>query len=108
QATLEELQQPTEKQSRNLRAIVDHIRPAVEGLLAGELRHDRDTLAQHAVRANVRVAAHALRQGSEVLERLIQTEGLLVVGAEYALETGIVDFFDGLPQSGLPRLGGSW
>ncbi len=93
-ATLNELQQPTENQSRNLRSIVDRIRPAVEPLLATELRHDPDALAQHAVRANILASASHLRHGSEILEQLIQTDGLLVVGAEYSLETGIVDFFD--------------
>jgi carbonic anhydrase len=99
QATLEELQQPTERQSRNLRSIVDRIRPSVEGLLDTDLKHDRDALARQAIRANVRLSANYLRQGSDVLERLIENDGLLVVGAEYSLETGIVDFFDGLPEA---------
>ena len=97
QATLEELQRPTENQSRNLRSIVDRIRPSVEGLLATELRHDKDALALQSIRANVRVSANHLRHGSDVLEQLIQKDGLLIVGAEYSLETGEVDFFDGLP-----------
>jgi carbonic anhydrase len=96
-ATLEELQQATEDQSRNLRSIVDRVRPSVEALLATELRHDPDALVRQAVRANIRVSANHLRHGSEVLEQLIQTNGLLVVGAEYSLETGLVDFFDGIP-----------
>src|SRR4051812_6961095 len=99
-ATLEELQQPTDNQSRNLRSIVDRIRPSVEALLATELRHDPDALVRHAVRANIRVSANQLRHGSEVLEQLIQKEGLLVVGAEYSLETGAVDFFDRMPEAG--------
>ena len=98
QATLEELQRPTENQSRNLRSIVDRIRPSVETLLGTELRHDSDALVRHAVRANVRVSANHLRHGSEVLEQLIQRDRLLVVGAEYSLETGDVEFFDGLPE----------
>ena len=97
-ATLEELQRPTERQSRNLASIVNRVRPSVQELLDTELRHDPVALAHQAVRANVRVATGALRHGSEVLERLIQGDGLMVVGAEYALETGAVDFFDGLPQ----------
>ncbi len=98
-ATLEELQQPTVSQSRNLRSIVDRIRPSVETLLATEFRHDPDALVRQAVRANIRVSANHLRHGSEVLEELIQSEGLVVIGAEYALETGVVDFFDGVPDS---------
>jgi len=97
-ATLEELQQPKDSQSRNLRSIVDRIRPSVEVLLATELRHDPDALVSHAVRANIRVSANHLRHGSDILEQLIQTAGLLVVGAEYSLETGVVDFFDGMPE----------
>jgi len=99
-ATLEELQQPTENQSRNLRSIVDRVRPSVEALLATELRHDPDALVRHAVRANVRASANQLRHGSEILEQLIQRDGLRVVGAEYSLETGIVEFFDAMPEAG--------
>jgi carbonic anhydrase len=95
-ATLEELQQPTDNQSRNLRSIVDRVRPSVEALLATELRNDPHALVRQAVRANVRVSANHLRHGSEILERLIQEDGLRIVGAEYSLETGIVDFFDGV------------
>lgn len=97
QATLEELQQPNTQPSRNLSSIVDRIRPSVEGLLATELRHDHEALAQQAILANVRVSANDLRHGSAILEQMIQREGLLVVGAEYSLETGVVDFFDGVP-----------
>jgi carbonic anhydrase len=98
-ATLEELQQPTDNQSRNLRSIVDRVRPSVEALLSTELRDDPEALVRHAVRANVRVSASHLRHGSEVLEQLIQKDELLVVGAEYSLETGAVEFFDGVPKS---------
>ena len=96
-ATLQELQRPT-AQSRNLRSIVDRVRPSVEGLLATELRHDPEALVRQAVRANIRASADHLRHGSEILEQLIEREGLCVVGAEYSLETGIVDFFDGVPD----------
>lgn len=99
-ATLEELRQPTDGQSRNLRSLVDRVRPSVEALLATELRYDPDALVRHAVRANIRGSANQLRHGSEVLEELIQRDGLLVVGAEYSLETGVVDFFDGMPVNG--------
>ena len=95
-ATLEELQRPTASQSRNLRSIVDRVRPSVEELLATDLRNDPESLVRHAIRANVRASVNHLRHGSEVLEQLIQNHGLLVVGAEYSLETGNVDFFDGV------------
>ncbi|CAN5224399.1 carbonic anhydrase [soil metagenome] len=95
-ATLEEMERPTQGRSPNLRAIVDQIRPSVETLLETELRHDREALVRHAVRANIRAAAAHLRHGSPILEELIRSNGLLIVGAEYSLETGIVDFFDGV------------
>lgn len=99
-ATLDELERPTTSRSPNLQSIVDRIRPAVETLLETDLRQDREALVQHAIRANVRAAANHLRHGSRILEQLIQQDGLLVVGAEYSLETGLVDFFDGLPEMG--------
>jgi carbonic anhydrase len=95
QATLEELLRPTEGQSRNLHSIIDRVRPSLEGLLATESRRDLDALVGHAVRANIRASANHLRHGSQLIEQLIQNDGLLVVGAEYSLETGVVDFFDG-------------
>ena len=93
-ATLEELTDPDRTTSRNLRSIVDRVRPSVEALFRSELRHDADALVQQAVRANVEASVRHLRNGSEILERLIRDEGLRVVGAEYSLETGEVDFFD--------------
>ena len=98
EATIEELKLPREGQSPNLRSIVDRIRPSVEVLLATELKHDPDALMEHAIRTNVRASVNQLRHGSHVLEQLIQQERLLVVGAEYSLETGVVDFFDGVPD----------
>jgi carbonic anhydrase len=95
-ATLQELQSPDATHSRNLRSIVDRVRPSVEGLLSTDLVQDPDALVREAVRANVRVSSNQLRHGSEVLERLIDQDGLQVVGAEYSLESGIVHFFDGV------------
>ena len=98
QATLQQLARPWQEQSRNLRSIVDRIRPAVVGLLEGPQR-DPQQLEHLAVRANIRMATDHLRHGSSVLEQLIREDGLMVVGAEYSLETGVVDFFDGVPDA---------
>ena len=98
-ATLEELERPQENRSPNLRAIVDRVRPAVEPLLATEHTNDPDALVQQAVRANIRASVKQLQHGSPILEQLIREDELRVVGAEYSLETGRVDFFDGLPDS---------
>ena len=97
-ATIDELTRPTINQSRNLHSIVDRVRPSVEPLLRTELRRDPEALVRDAVRANVRISAGHLRHGSGILEHLIEKDGLAVVGAEYSLETGVVDFFDGVPD----------
>ncbi len=94
-ATLEALQDPGANQSRNLASIVDRVRPSVESLMDTGVAGDQ--LVRKAVRANIRASTDHLRHGSQILEQLIQDEGLLVVGAEYSLETGVVEFFDGAP-----------
>ncbi|HEY0767722.1 MAG TPA: carbonic anhydrase [Steroidobacteraceae bacterium] len=96
-ATLQQLTRPSREQSRNLSSIVDRIRPAVEALLDCGSPPDAQNLEHQAVRANIRMSADHLRHGSQVLEQLIHKDGLMVVGAEYSLETGVVDFFDGVP-----------
>ena len=96
-ATLEQLRRPSQDQSRNLGSIVNRIRPAVEALLDSDAPLDPDALVRRAVRANIRMSANHLRHGSEVLEQAIARDGLLVVGAEYSLDSGVVDFFDGVP-----------
>jgi carbonic anhydrase len=94
-ATLEALEQPMPGSFRNLRSIVDRVRPSVEPLLKTDLAGDPNRLVAAAVRANIRVSAEHLRSGSEILESLIRDGRLAVVGAEYSLDTGVVDFFDG-------------
>jgi carbonic anhydrase len=96
-ATLDELQGRGTTGSRNLRSIVDRVRPSVQTVLASSRTDDYATLLRASVRANVRASAGHLRHGSSLLEELIQHDGLLVVGAEYSLETGTVDFFEGIP-----------
>lgn len=94
-ATVEELRRPTPHQSPGLRAIVDRIRPAVAPLLATPVAEDAETLVAQAVRANIHAAAEHLRHGSQLLEQLERQGRLVIVGAEYCVQTGIVDFFDG-------------
>ena len=106
-ATLEDLQGGPTNQSMNLRSIVDRVRPSVETLLSGRRDADPDTLVRDAVRANVRTSVDHLRHGSALLEKLIHETGLLVVGAEYSLETGVVEFFENVPHGDVVRLGSS-
>jgi carbonic anhydrase len=87
--------------SKNLRSIVDRVRPALEPLMSTSLAHDRPALLREATRANVRVSADHLRHGSRILEQFIHEDGLVVVGAEYDLATGHVEFFDGMDAPAL-------
>jgi carbonic anhydrase len=96
-AALKEAELPASERALRHSSILSRVRSSIEGLLHTTLASDRDTLMLEAVRANIRASADHLRHGSDVLEELIRTEGLLVVGAEYSLETGAVDFFDGIP-----------
>ena len=93
QATLEGLRQPLEDQSSNLRSIVDRIRPSLASL---DINQDPKILLQQAVRANIHSSVSQLQHGSRILEQLIKKGDLLILGAEYSLDTGIVEFFDKL------------
>lgn len=91
-ATLKELDTGLGPGSKNIRAITDRIAPHLKGL---DKNGNRDVHA--AIRANVRASADHLRHGSQILEELVLSGAVVVVGAEYELETGAVHFFDGVP-----------
>ena len=94
-ATLDGLGQPLEAQSRSLLSIVDRIRPS---LISLDRDQDTETLLQQAVHANIHSSVHQLQHESKILKNLVKKGNLLVLGDEYSLDTGIVNFFDKLPQ----------
>ena len=93
-AAVDELQTSAENRSPNLRSIVDFVRPSVERCLVDGAADDHDALVERAVRANIRSSVEHLRHGSEILKGLITNDGLRIVGAEYSLQTGLVEFLD--------------
>lgn len=95
-ATIEEIQDRAECRSPSLCSITDRIRPSVEAVLDLERRLNPDDLLRRAVRSNIKASVNHLRHGSPILEQLILDNQLVVVGAEYSVKTGTVDFFDGL------------
>jgi carbonic anhydrase len=95
-ATIEAISGPPGTVSRNIMSIVNRVRPSIEGLMATDLGRDPVRLHREAMRANVRASVNHLRHGSEVIERLAETGGLAVVGAELDLSTGEVLFFEEL------------
>lgn len=78
----------------SLGILVNHIRPSVEALLAANpaLRADPAALAEQAVHSNVLASVDELGRDSEMLRKLVATDGLVIVGAEYDIETGEVVF----------------
>jgi len=95
-ATLDAVMSGTPADSRNIRSIIDRVRCSVEIAKESAPANDRAELLRLASRANIRIACNQLRHGSDIIERLIDKDGLLVVGAEYSIETGEVEFFDGV------------
>jgi carbonic anhydrase len=93
-ATLEYIANPSAQRSPNLLSIVNRVRPAIEGLVHTELAKDHQRMVHEATRANVRASVNQLKHGSEILERMVLQDGLRVIGAEYSLESGEVDFFE--------------
>ena len=89
-ATLKDLRREQAHRSPNLRAIVDRIRPAVEPLL----EKNEHTSLQDAVIANVIRSVERLHHGSIILEELVKSGDLLIVGADYSMESGVVTFLD--------------
>ena len=94
-ATLQELGLKDSHRSPNLRAIVDRIRPALEPILTDDSDVDDEAVINDCVRANVRASVKQLQNGSLILEQLIDTGDLQVVGAQYSIETGNIEFFAG-------------
>ena len=92
EAAVAELNKPSEQQSPNLRFIVDRIRPAVDRIIAEGYGHDPDSLVSAVVRENARLSVEALSNGSEIIQRLVKEQGLKIVGAEYCLRSGKVEF----------------
>jgi len=93
-AAVEELLDGAKPESKNLSSIVDRVKPAVQAVIAGGRDMERKSLIREAVRANVRASVDHLRHGSALLEKLIRTDGLMIVGAKYSLDTGVVAFLD--------------
>ena len=94
--TLKDLAHPSDTRSSNVLSIVNRIRPTVEPLFHTELRNNPDELLSASIRANISAAVNHLRHGSQKLESLLEAGKLSIVGAEYSLQSGEVEFSDGI------------
>jgi len=93
EAVVEELRKPSVLQSDNLDFIVDKLRPSVEQVMTNGYGHDPDMLVAAVGRENVRRSMSALQRDSKIIGELVEREDLMIVGAEYSLQTGVVEFF---------------
>ncbi|WP_201584269.1 carbonic anhydrase [Psychrobacter sp. HII-4] len=97
-ACVEALINPEQNYTPNLQSIVDRIRPSVYNLhelaTANGQDVDADELLDRSISANVRMSVSQLKHGSRALEDLTTSGKLLIVGAEYDLETGKVRFLE--------------
>jgi carbonic anhydrase len=97
-ATVNSIQSGNGPESKNIRAITDRISPHIDGFVRSRPEMNGELLRE-SMRINVRASANHLRHGSQMLEELVLSGRLVVVGAEYELETGRVHFFDGVPTA---------
>src|SRR5262245_10155478 len=94
EATIEAVSSEHDPASRNILSIVNRMRPNIESLVMTDLAIDPVRLRREATRAHVRACVNHLRHGSEIIERLADKEGLVIIGAELELATGQVTFFE--------------
>ncbi len=83
--------------SRNIRSIIDRIAPHIESAVRASASASDPALLREMMHINVRASADHLRHGSRLLEELVLAGRVAVLAADYELETGRVQFFDGLP-----------
>lgn len=93
-ATLEDLLLSNDNPSKNLGSIVELVRPAIKDLVESDLRNNPVKLMNEAVRANIQAAINQLLVGSYIIPQMVHDEGVTIVGAEYTLDSGVVEFLD--------------
>ena len=96
-ATLDAVRSTTIEPTGPLAAVIDQLRPPVQAVLDARGPRmgagDAEVVAR-AVRANVHHVVARLQSESSLLARAVADQGLAIVGAEYGLATGRVEFFD--------------
>ena len=93
EATVDALMGDPDQMSPNVAAIVDRVTPAVHPVVVGHESDDRADLLHKAMKANVEQSVRLLQMRSRIIRGLIRRNQLKVVGAEYLLETGKVEFY---------------
>ena len=83
----------TNPMSPNLAAIVDQVAPSASSVIAKNKSSNREELLYKTMRANVAQSVKQLELGSSIISDLIKQKQLTIVGAEYSLESGKIEFY---------------
>ncbi len=92
EATVAGLRSEPGLRSVHLSNITDQVAPEVEPLLDMYPENEPALLAA-ATRTNVLASMQRLREGSSILRDLVDRGRFRIVGAQYYLDSGVVDFF---------------
>ena len=101
-ATLDDLTPDRPEAPQTLNSIISRIRPVVVPLveLGSVNQLPREAIMRAAVRANIRASVDAIQRGTALLEKMVTSGEMLVVGAEYDLATGQVELLQALRTRG--------
>ncbi len=91
-ASIEEFHKPSAGLSFGLSDLLGRIQPVVEKEL--ETNPDLKDLESRVVKANVKAVVQTLLAESELIATKASSGKIKIVGAEYSIHSGIVDFFD--------------
>ncbi|MCH2061845.1 MAG: hypothetical protein MK183_14575 [Verrucomicrobiales bacterium] len=93
-ATLDDLANPAPSRTENLHSIVDAISPCLSPLIARSPQLSEDKMLREAMRENVHHSVRQLQLQSSILRKQVSEKGLEIIGAEYCVSTGSVNFLE--------------
>lgn len=92
-ATVDALMGDPDNLSPNVASIVDRVTPAVLPIVKRNSYKDKDDLVHQAMRANIEQSVNGLQMRSRILRGMVDRGQIKIIGAEYSIETGVVDFY---------------
>lgn len=92
-ATVQALLEEGDDISPNVASIVDRVTPAVLPVVTQNSAADHADLVHQAMRANVAHSVDRLQMRSQILRQLVKKGKLQIIGADYSIESGEVEFY---------------
>lgn len=77
-----------------LKSLISRIQPSVEAVIGQTNETSSDVLVDKIMKRNVEATVDTLRTKSPILTHYQRHKGLSIIGAQYSLETGRVEFYD--------------